>query len=335
MPTLPPIVRGVLRKPDLGKVQPWLRGALTRNIGFKLLSVIFAFAGWAWVQGEQVVEQKARIELDWTFPSHLTLVDEVPDSLSLTVSGSQVFVRNVRRADLRMRVDLTDASKGVQSVGFEDRNIENLPQNVHVVGLSPTRVEFELDEKAVKRVKITPVTQGEPIAGYRLVGVEVHPSTVEIEGPASVLVGVVEVPTSAVDIGGFQSAARKEVLLGRLPDGVIRLGEEPIEVGVRVEPVTTTASFEAVPVVVHTRGWATKVNTAALAISGPLAAVKSIGPDDLTVVVRVGPEAQEAGEPVMAKLEDGPAWYKVAMPYSDRVSVTKVAPGAIEVHPVE
>ncbi len=326
-------LRTLVPKPDLGRVQPWLRGALTRNVGFKVLSVIFAFAGWAWVQGEQVVEQKARVELDWTLPENLTLVDDVPDSLSLTVSGSQVFVRNVRRADLRMRVDLSDASKGVQSVSFEDRNIDNLPQNVHVVGLSPTRVEFELDETATKRVKVTPVTVGDPVNGYRLVDVDVQPATVELEGPASVLVGIVEVPTSVVDIGGFQSAAKKEVLLGRLPAGVTRLGEAPIEVGVRVEPVTTNASFEAVPVRIHTDGWATDVESVSLTLSGPLVAVNAIEAEDLMVLVSIGEEAQAAGEPLLAKLEDGPARYKVIRPYTERVSVIKVAPGNIEVRP--
>ncbi len=322
----------IIRKPDLTLVRPWLRGALTRNFGFKILSVIFAFAGWAWVQGEQVVEQKARVRLHWSIPEDLALVDDLPDSISLTASGSQVFVRNLRRADLHLRVDLSDATPGVQSVEFEDRFIENLPQNIHVVGLSPARAEFELDEKVTKQVKLEPRITGEPKAGFRLVGLELEPGTVLIEGPASVLVGISEVPTAPIDVGRFGRTGRDEVAAGRLPEWVDRVDDVPIMVNVRLEPITAKLSLEAVPVIVRSKGWTTDVETVTLAISGPVPVIEKLDVATVLVLVTVSPDAEPGS--LQAKRGDGPARLDIVLANLEEITVEKMAPSVIEVHPV-
>lgn len=318
---------------DPAAVQRAIRGAFTRNLGFKVLAVACAVTAWATVQGEQVVEEKARVELDWVLPEKLALVGELPDSISLTASGSQVFVRNLRRAELRMLVDLSEATKGVQGVEFENRRIENLPQNVHVVGLSPTRVDLELDEKVHKRVKLTPLTQGDPAEGYRLVDVTVKPSRVELLGPASTLVGLSEVPTAVVEVAGLQASVEREVGLGRLPGGVERMDDVPIAVRVDVEPVAATTSFEGVPVVVRSRGWVSDVETVSVSVSGPVAIVSDLTAADITVVVSVDPDARP--RPVEAVLGGGEVGYQVLLPDGDRLNVAKVVPSRIPVRPVE
>jgi YbbR domain-containing protein len=320
-----------LPRPDIRELRPWLRGALTRNLGFKVLSVVFAVGGWVWVQGERVVEQKARVRLDWAIPAELAVVDDLPDSISLTVSGSQVFVRNLRKADLSMQVDLSDASTGAQAVDFEERFIENLPQNVHVVGLSPTRVEFELDEKVTKTVNLEPRTSGVPLQGYRLVSLELDPATIEIEGPARTLVSITEVPTSNIDLSSYRGATREAVLPARLPDNVQRVDNGPIMVSVRLEPISTSTTFEQVPVIVRTPGWTTEVETVRLTLSGPVAAIDSLRLEDATVTVTVKPEVEPG--PLQAALVEGPARVGVVLNNSDRIVVDEMEPATIELHP--
>jgi len=329
---LPSWLSELARKPDLGQIRLWLRGALTRNFGFKILSIIFAFAGWAWVQGEQVVEQKARVRLHWSIPEDLALVDNLPETLSLTASGSQVFVRNLRQADLELTVDLSDATPGVQSVEFEDRFIENLPQNINVVGLSPTRVEFVLDEKVTKQVNLEASLSGEPKAGLRLVGMELEPSTVLLEGPASVLVGISEVPTAAIDIGRFDRTGHDEVATGRLPQWARRVDDVPIVVSVRLEPITTSRTFPEVAVVVRPRSWISDVEFLSLSVSGPVDVVDELPAGAPTIIVTVSPDAEL--EPLVASREDGPATFEIVLSNLDELTINEMEPSTIEVHPV-
>jgi YbbR domain-containing protein len=330
---LPDLLSRLPPRPDPTKVRSWLKGAVTRNIGFKVLAVFFALSGWGLVQGQQVVEQKARVQLHWSIPEELALVGKLPDSISLTASGSQVFVRDLRRADLHLRVDLTDATVGFQSVEFEDRFIEDLPQNVNVVGLSPARVEFELDQKVTKQVKVNPKVTGEPGTGFRLVGTELSPATVQLEGPASVLVGISEIPTNPIDVTGFDPSTREEIVLGRLPTGVVRVDERPIMVQVELEPITATTSFDAVPVLVRTKGWTTEVETASIAVSGPVPVIEALRAEDATVTITVSPDAEPG--PLQAKLEEGPARIVVVLSNLDRVTIQKLVPSVIEVRPVQ
>jgi len=322
-----------LKVPDPGALRPWLRSAFTRNMGFKALSVIFAFATWAWVQGEQVVEQKARVEIDWNIPDHLALVGEVPMSLSLTVSGSQVFVRNVRSADLRVRVDLDDAAVGIQQVQFQDRVIHNLPQNVRVVGMSPTLTEFELDEKVSKRVKLSPLTIGEPASGYRLVDVSVDPASVVLEGPAAVVMSIKELATSVVDVSDLRATTEEEIVPGRLPQGIERVDDLPLLLRVDIEPVSSSRVFDSVPVIVHSKGWNTDIETVTVVFDGPISALKKLTPEDATVVVTVDEGATL--EPRVARRGQGVAHFRVLYPYEDRITVSGVQPETIPVRPLQ
>ena len=138
------------------------RHIFVNDLPFKALAGVFAIATWAWVQGEQVVETSVRARILWNWPNDLALVEDVPDRLLVTVTGSQVFVRNVRHADLRIPVDMSDAGAGVTWVDFRERAINNLPQNVRISGLSPATVEVELDAKATRRVPVVPELTGEP-----------------------------------------------------------------------------------------------------------------------------------------------------------------------------
>jgi len=322
-----------LRRPTLAGVTPALRAAFTENIGFKLLSVIFAFGMWVWVQGEQVVEQKAQVIVDWVLPDELAVLGELPRSLALTVSGTQVFVRHVRRAELRMTVDLTDASLGAQHVQFQDRTIQNLPQNVRVVGLSPTLVDFELDEKIRKRVKVSPITISAPASGYQLVEIALQPDTVELEGPLSLVAGITEVPTSVVDIGGLREDLRQEVLLGRIPQGVVRVEDEPIVLSVDVDPVSATRSFEQVPVTFRSSGWLCDTQSLHVVLAGPVADIESIDDDDLMAMITV--EDDVPREPQQARFSNGPVRYRLFFPHSDSVVVRKVRPETIEIRPAQ
>jgi YbbR domain-containing protein len=321
-----------LRKPDLAAARPWLRGAFSRNLGFKVLAVVFAFSGWAMVQGKQVVEQKARVKLQWLIPEDLALLGELPDSISLTASGSQVFVRDLRRAELFLRVDLSDAAPGVQAVEFEDRHIDNLPQNVHVVGLSPARIEFELDERVSKQVKLEPTIAGEPRSGLRLVGMELEPRTVLVEGPASALVGVTEIPTTPIELDRIERSGRLEIAEGPMPDWLHRVDDVPIMVSLKLEPITASTELSGVPVVVRSKGWTTEIQTAELRLSGPVSVIEALSSDDATITITVDPQA--APEPLTAARGEGRAVISVVLPNLDQVQIDELIPSSIELIPV-
>ncbi len=317
--------------PDRSGVRRWLRGTFVDNVGFKILSVVFAFAIWAWVQSERVAEQTARVEVDWILPDHLTSIEDLPAELTLTVSGSQVYVKNVRRADLRLRVDLSKARAGRQKIQFDERQVEGVPDNVRVLSLAPTDAEIDLDEKVKRKFKVMPITAGEPATGFRLVAVTARPSTIELEGPRTVLAGLSTVSTAVVDISGIQNDLDREVSLADLPRPVHLAGDEPLQVAVDVEPVRTTAEIEGVRVLVGTRGWEVSPSTVSVTVEGPVALVEEMKPSDVWVLVEVEEDAPLQSFRVSALR--GTASWRVFQPYGDAVGIKRLKPETLEVRP--
>ncbi|MBN1337232.1 MAG: hypothetical protein JXB39_14835 [Deltaproteobacteria bacterium] len=319
------------RMPDLAGVRLWLKRAFTTDIGFKVLSTVFALAIWAWVQGERVVEQTGHVEVDWILPDDLTPIEDLPQDLTLTVSGSQAFVKNVRRSDLRLPMDLSRARSGRQKIQFDEHQVDGVPENVRIVSLSPTSAEIELDEKVKRKFKVTPVTSGEPASGFRLVAVTARPSTVELEGPRTVLAGLSTVSTAVVDIGDIKNDVDREVSLIDLPKHVHRVGGEPVQVGVDVEPVRASVELQGVRVAMGTRGWEVSPATVAVSLEGPAARIESLESSDVWVLVEV-----EEGAPLQSLRASGvrgEATWRVFQPYGEEVQVKRIRPETLDVRP--
>ena len=317
--------------PDRAGTRLWLRRTFVDNIGFKALSLVFAVAIWAWVQGERVTEQSARVGVDWVLPEALTSIDDLPTDLTLTVSGSQVFVKSLRGAELRLRIDLSKARAGRQKIAFDERQVEGVPDNVRIVSLAPASVEIDLDETVKRKFKVTPVTSGEPAAGFRLVAVTARPSTIEFEGPRTVLAGVSTMSTAVVDIDGIQNDVDREVSLADLPKHVVKVGDEPVQVAVDVEPVRTSVDLEGVRVLSGTHGWEATPATVTVTVEGPAARLETLKPSDVWVLVEV-----EEGAPLQSLRASGvrgTASWRVFQPYGDEVHVKRLKPETLEVRP--
>ena len=83
-----------------------IRDGFTRDVGTKLLALVFALAIWAWVQTERVVDRRVRVRVDYNWDEELVAVDEVRGSLVVTVSGPQGLVRTLDRKSLRVPIDM-------------------------------------------------------------------------------------------------------------------------------------------------------------------------------------------------------------------------------------
>ena len=309
-----------------------VRDMFTDDLPFKALATMFAIATWAWVQGEQVVEASVRARILWNWPSELALVEDVPETLLVTVSGSQVFVRNVRQSDLRIAVDMSDTQPGVTWVDFRERAITNLPQNVRVSGLSPSTVEVELDNKTTRRVPVVAELTGEPATGYRLVASTVEPDHVELEGPKSLLAGIKEAHTEFIDIAGKKEDLTEEVGLALTTRRIRRIDEKPFVVEVDLEPVTTVKTFDGVPIVVRDKGWEPEVNEVRVVLEGPVAVLSGVSPDQLTLVVKQQEDLPE--EPLTVTADGRLASYELLYPSSDQIAITSIEPPQFGLIPV-
>jgi YbbR domain-containing protein len=302
-----------------------LREAVLGNAAYKGVALAFALMAWIWVQSEQVVEERAKVRLDWSLPEGLVPVEPPLETAMLTVEGVQAFVRSVRQKELSIEIDISRQKEGEVIVDLSERPIQGLPAQVRVAQISPTQLKVRLDRVQKRRVPVVPTTDGVVADGFRLVGVTVKPERVELTGPSSVLRALEDIPTDTIDVSGLREDVEFDVGLAIKKGQIAVTGAGTVSVSVDVEAAVSERTLERVPVAVPDERFDARVPTVSVTLRGPVAAIEAADPQDVAVIVAV-PESYDAAEAAARPTGDGPR-YTVIHP--DDTEVVEVKPATI------
>lgn len=311
-----------------------IREVLLGNATYKLVSLAFALMAWIWVQSEQVVEERARVKLEWKLPEGLMPVEPAIETATVTVEGVQAFVRAVRQKEMSVVIDISRAKEGEVNLDLSDRPVIGLPSQVRVVTISPSTLKMQLDRIQKRRVTVVPVTRGEVAEGYRLEKITVTPDRVELTGPFTVMRDLKEVSTDAVDISGLREDAEFDVGLGVREGQLTPTAPTHYSVQVDLEPVLKQRTFDQVPVMVRGAGYVSGIDRVAVTLEGPADQLDAADPGEVSVMVFV-PEgwAEAQGEARQGK--GAGLRYEVLRTGGTDVKVLEVVPASIPVAPVK
>jgi YbbR domain-containing protein len=308
-----------------------IRDFFAGNLAYKGLALAFAVMMWVWVQSEQVVEERARVRLDWKLPDGLMLVEPPLETATVTVEGVQAFVRTVRQKDLSILLDLSRAREGEVSLDLSERPVAGMASQVRVVSVSPSTLKVQLDRVLERRVNVVAVIQGEPADGFRVGKVVVKPERVALSGPSSVLRGLSEIAADAVDISGLKEDAVFQVGLATQAGQLVPTVPARFSVEVKIEPIVKERAFEGVPVLLRDgERFLTGAQSVKVTLAGPVDRLNAIDPEEVSVLVHV-PDGWNgnAGEARRGRGEG--LRYEVVQPAGEVVSVVGVTPERIPV----
>jgi YbbR domain-containing protein len=305
----------------------WMKRMLTREVPFKVLSIIFALLVWGWVQTQQIVTQRTRAEVKWVVPESLTWVDPVPKSLVVTIKGPQGLVRNVKKRTLRYDLDLKEAERGPLSIDFSSRSFKGIPEGVEVVQVSPPGVDVELDNIMERTIKVVPATVGDVASGYRLDSIAISPKIARISGPRSLVRAISEISTDVIDIAGLTSNKTFSLSLSPKARTVKPVEDRNYEVTVKVEPIIAQKTFNDVPIMARSEGWKTTPSTALVTLSGPAADVRELTADRISVQAHL-PNPTPVGAPLKVEFDptNNSAGLEVVHQGSKAIKIISVEP---------
>lgn len=306
-----------------------LRALLTTNISYKALALLVALILWVTVQSEQVVEDRARVRLEWALPEGLTLVEPPLETATATVEGVQAFLRGVRQKDLSIQIDLSKAREGEVNLDLSERVVTGIPPQVRVVSVSPGTLKVQLDRVLKRRVSVAAATTGEPARGFRVKTIAVNPARVELSGPSSVLRTIDEVPTDTVDISGLRESAELSVGLGVKKGQLTPTTPGSFVVAVEIEAIIEERMFEAVSVVIDGAGvLAEGSRRSRLVLSGSVEALDGLDKGELQVVVHV-----PAGTALPTDVRRGPEGlrWEVVQPEGSALEIVDASPAVLRV----
>ncbi|MGD0282503.1 MAG: CdaR family protein [Dissulfurispiraceae bacterium] len=190
-----------------------MRKILFSNPGIKIISVVLAVFIWIYV----TYRGQAEIAIDATIgfknvPKGMELLRTSAKSATLNLRGQERLLKSLRPMDLSVVVDLSNAKRG-ETTYYLDKNAVLAPGTVDILRVEPTSVRVVLDESVVKTLPVKASIAGAPDKGFKIVSVDVMPSSVTVRGAKSELSKIAVLRTETIDVTGFDTGLRETVRL--------------------------------------------------------------------------------------------------------------------------
>jgi YbbR domain-containing protein len=181
-----------------GKV---LLGLVTRNPGWKLLSLAIAVVVWGVVANEPELSTFTTAGIEYkNLPEGLEISSEPVSSVKLELRGPSGQLRGVSDgASPEVILDMSDVRSGERSFPIVDGNVR-LVRGVQLVRAIPSVVRIRFERHAQRSVKVIPRFHERD--GYEVADYNVKPDSVTIAGPASHIAQIETVSTDQVNVPG-------------------------------------------------------------------------------------------------------------------------------------
>jgi len=158
-------------------------------VEIKILLVAFIFACGLWyiVVGNEQIESDIIVPLEYrSLPTSLVMLEETIDTVNLRVRASSKLLQSLESRDLSYPIDLSNVESGANIVHIEIAKMPNF-KGLDVISIDPAYVVVEVDSITTKNVPIQIDFIAMKGDGLQISKVNVSPSIVEVEGPATIL----------------------------------------------------------------------------------------------------------------------------------------------------
>jgi YbbR domain-containing protein len=210
-----------------------MRQLLTRNLAWKLLSLVIAVLLWVAVAREPEVATSLSVPVDFkNMKDDLDIDGNLPDRVRLEVRGPSGSLTRDNLSAVAVVLDLSDAQAGERTYSIRGRNL-NLPAGVVFYRAVPSQLTLHFDQLIVKEEPVQPIYTNRP-AGYRIASQQLDPAVVRIRGSQDRVQVIHQVKTDPVDLRGVVG---EKVLYTHLNvgDPQVRVVLPPTDVTVRVK----------------------------------------------------------------------------------------------------
>jgi hypothetical protein len=177
---------------------------LTQNLGWKLLSLLLAFALWAIVgrTTETATSVAARVQYK-NLADDLDISSGMPGQVNLELRGPS---RRLQQDNLTAVTVVLDFAQ-VQGPGERTFNIASgnvsLPLGVAFSRAIPAQIRIRFDRILGRDVPVEARYSGAPPAGYEMLRAELQPPTLRVRGPESRVAAVTSLQTDPIDLTGI------------------------------------------------------------------------------------------------------------------------------------
>ncbi len=297
------------------------------NTGLKVLALLITSVIWLSVASRPVSRVTIRdvpVELR-NLPLSPKLTISKYDTLSANVflTGSVDALDSIRTSELIVYADLENAEPGVRVIPLQI-DTGRLPSGVRDQGIEPRTIRVTVEHEVVREVQVKPRFDGEPPEGFEIIGQQIEPSSIRIQGAESFVRDITEVSTETVSLNDRREPFSLQVAIDiTSPNVSISDNDQSkVQLTVNIGEVRKEKVFDRVPV--------TLINAPSTAqpapkfvrvtVFGARSAVEAMKPEDIVV------EVDASGD--QSKLEPRG---RVSDDYASRVEIRAIEPETIRI----
>lgn len=294
---------------------------LTHNRGLKLVSLLIALVLWMRVAGSEGAEGQYKAAFVLTnVPKSLVLVGDMPENLSVRISGPRAVVSALDERSLNFSLDLSGMQEGINSFELTPSGL-NLPRGAEVIQMSPSKIKLQADRKIRKTIPVNPRLVGVPAKGFAVDSVDCEPSQVEVEGAERNIRETKSVFTELIDVSGITEDAERSAEVAIYGTGLRLPDKKSVRVALKVREIEVQRAIPGVAVITPSVKWAAKPFTVEVRLSGNAADVAGVEMKDIEVrAVPGGKGSQKGTAPLTVKVPEG-------------ITVTGVEPAEVRLVP--
>jgi len=303
-----------------------IRGAFTRNLPLKLLSLLIAVGLWLFVNfGERDTEVSLKVPLELrNIPAHLMITSPRVEFIDLRVSGPRTLLGRIDRNRLSIGLDLNGIRPG-PAVFRVDAEVLSLPRGVKVIRINPAQVTLEMERVGHKSVPVRVRIVGKPPPDLQVVETKVSPETVQVVGPASDIEDVHAANTEPIDLGNATAGTLEREMALEPASEYVSFSANRVAAQLRIEEITLTREFKRVPIEVRNAAHSFRLvpDQLRLTVRGPKHLV-----DDLELnhgTVYIDAEGEDPGERAVKPTVDLPTGVELVStdPVTVRLTILK------------
>lgn len=178
---------------------------LTRNLGWKIVSLAIAFAIWVAVAREPELATSTSVPVQFkNMPDDLDFGTSVPERVNVELRGQSSRLSRDNLSNVGVVLDLRSARPGEHTYTVRGSAI-NLPYGVSFYRAIPSQITLRFEQLMTRDVAIKPVFVKIP-EGYKIQSQDVAPLKVRLRGPELRMRTISEAKTDPIDLSGVVGA---------------------------------------------------------------------------------------------------------------------------------
>jgi YbbR domain-containing protein len=218
-----------------------------RNFGYKLTALGLATLVWYVVQGEEVLEVSAKLDVKIETPSTLALKDSAVVARDITLRGPRVLVGNMAGKNYLAIIRVPAGKSGNMRYRLDKEFIPRWDNRVRITIHDPY-ITFTVEERLTKMVAVKPTIIGDAEPPLALDEAIASPPEVEVSGAKSDVARMSELPTEPIDISHLKESKIVSTAISRasLPD--VNVLQPNVRVSLRIGPKKSLKTISVVPI---------------------------------------------------------------------------------------